>query len=400
MASCPAQLLAQDLQLLPSQALLQEWGWAHSDSTSPTSSSDSYSLSPSSALLASREPLHGCLPGQAPALPPKHRADPCRSSQRAQGRAGGGQRQSASEREKLRMRNLSKALHTLRRYLPPSVAPASQSLTKIETLRLAIRYISHLSELLGLSQETLAQRRGGPRRHCPLCPEGLGCCQARTPGLRAASPAPWEGSPPAAESWVSPPCCPAAGTPPEPHRALSTDTASWLSPPYCPSTGTPPELVWTQSTGAASWVSPTSCSETGTPPELRGAQISDVMAWGSPTSHPKAGSPPEPHGTASWGSCTDPAAPPEPNGIGATNARHWTSPTHCPLLAAFYQAGPMSPALDWSIDPSPQPARSHHRAIPAEPAQQQEWGAAGTEEVMRSRTSAAFGCGDRGLFTD
>uniref|UniRef100_A0A452HKN0 BHLH domain-containing protein n=1 Tax=Gopherus agassizii TaxID=38772 RepID=A0A452HKN0_9SAUR len=230
---------------------------------------------------------------------------------RSHGRAGGGQRQSASEREKLRMRNLSKALHTLRRYLPPSVAPAGQSLTKIETLRLAIRYISHLSELLGLSEETLAQRREGPRRHCQLCPEGLGCCQATTPGLRAASPAPWEGSPLATESWVSPTCCPAAGT--------------------------PPELVWTQSTGAASWVSPTSCSETGTPPELHGAHISDIMAWGSPTSRPKAGSPPEPYGTASWGSCTDPAAPLEPNGIRATDTRHWTSPTHCPLLAAFYQ---------------------------------------------------------------
>ncbi|XP_030434048.1 mesoderm posterior protein 2 [Gopherus evgoodei] len=374
MASCPARLLAQDLQLLPSQALLQEWGWAHSDSTSPTSSSDSYSLSPSSALLASQEPLHGCLLGRAPALPPKLQADPCRRSQRAQGRAGGGQRQSASEREKLRMRNLSKALHTLRRYLPPSVAPAGQSLTKIETLRLAIRYISHLSELLGLSEETLAQRREGPRRHCQLCPEGLGCCQATTPGLRAASPAPWEGSPLATESWVSPTCCPAAGT--------------------------PPELVWTQSTGAASWVSPTSCSETGTPPELHGAHISDIMAWGSPTSRPKAGSPPEPYGTASWGSCTDPAAPLEPNGIRATDTRHWTSPTHCPLLAAFYQAGPTSPGLEWSIDPSPQPACSHHRAIPAEPAQQQEWGAAGTEEMTRRRTSAAFGCGATGLLTD
>uniref|UniRef100_A0A8C4Y1U3 BHLH domain-containing protein n=1 Tax=Gopherus evgoodei TaxID=1825980 RepID=A0A8C4Y1U3_9SAUR len=249
-------------------------------------------------------PLHGCLLGRAPALPPKLQADPCRRSQRAQGRAGGGQRQSASEREKLRMRNLSKALHTLRRYLPPSVAPAGQSLTKIETLRLAIRYISHLSELLGLSEETLAQRREGPRRHCQLCPEGLGCCQATTPGLRAASPAPWEGSPLATESWVSPTCCPAAGT--------------------------PPELVWTQSTGAASWVSPTSCSETGTPPELHGAHISDIMAWGSPTSRPKAGSPPEPYGTASWGSSTD--------------TRHWTSPTHCPLLAAFYQVPPSQPA--------------------------------------------------------
>uniref|UniRef100_A0A3B3YRC5 BHLH domain-containing protein n=1 Tax=Poecilia mexicana TaxID=48701 RepID=A0A3B3YRC5_9TELE len=58
-------------------------------------------------------------------------------------------RQTASEREKLRMRDLTKALHHLRTYLPPSMAPAGQ-LTKIETLRLAIRYISYLSEQLGL----------------------------------------------------------------------------------------------------------------------------------------------------------------------------------------------------------------------------------------------------------
>ncbi|XP_070618885.1 mesoderm posterior protein 1-like [Erythrolamprus reginae] len=70
---------------------------------------------------------------------------------RAGGRArlGGGQRRSASQREKLRMRRLAQALHALRRYLPASVAPAGQSLTKIETLRLAIRYIDHLSALLG-----------------------------------------------------------------------------------------------------------------------------------------------------------------------------------------------------------------------------------------------------------
>ncbi|EMP36052.1 Mesoderm posterior protein 2 [Chelonia mydas] len=320
MASCPAQLLAQDLQLLPSQALLQEWGRVQPNtegysSCSPTPSTDSSGLSPLYPLCpAPQEPRSSCPAALSLVLTPRHRAGlrPAYGSRKgSRGRAGGGQRQSASEREKLRMRNLSKALHTLRRYLPPSVAPAGQSLTKIETLRLTIRYISHLSELLGLSEETLAQRREGPRRRCQVCPEGLGCCQARTPGLQAASPAPWEGSPPAAASWVSPTCCPAAGT--------------------------SPELVWTQSAGAASWMTPTSCSETGTPPELRGAQISDLMAWGSPTSRPKAGSLPEPHGTASWGSCTGPAAPPEPNGIGATDTRHWTSPTHCPLLAAFYQ---------------------------------------------------------------
>ncbi|XP_007569321.1 mesoderm posterior protein 1-like [Poecilia latipinna] len=67
-------------------------------------------------------------------------------------------RQTASEREKLRMRDLTKALHHLRTYLPPSMAPAGQ-LTKIETLRLAIRYISYLSEQLGLRQGVLEQRR-------------------------------------------------------------------------------------------------------------------------------------------------------------------------------------------------------------------------------------------------
>ncbi|KAM9408323.1 uncharacterized protein KZ484_026451 [Pholidichthys leucotaenia] len=69
------------------------------------------------------------------------------------------QRESASEKEKLRMRDLTKALHHLRSYLPPSVAPAGQTLTKIETLRLTIRYISYLSAQLGLSEEVLFRQR-------------------------------------------------------------------------------------------------------------------------------------------------------------------------------------------------------------------------------------------------
>ncbi|XP_076148810.1 uncharacterized protein LOC143132871 [Alosa pseudoharengus] len=75
------------------------------------------------------------------------------------------QRQSASEKEKLRMRDLTKALHHLRTYLPASVAPVGQTLTKIETLRLTIRYIAHLSAQLGLSEdeEALAQRKESSR---------------------------------------------------------------------------------------------------------------------------------------------------------------------------------------------------------------------------------------------
>ncbi|XP_062439976.1 mesoderm posterior protein 1-like, partial [Rhea pennata] len=91
--------------------------------------------------------------------------------------ARGGPRQSASEREKLRMRQLARALRTLRLYLPPALVPAGQSLTKVETLRLAARYIGHLSALLGLGEEALARRRGAAARRCPLCPPGLGCCR-------------------------------------------------------------------------------------------------------------------------------------------------------------------------------------------------------------------------------
>ncbi|XP_029112195.1 uncharacterized protein LOC114911893 [Scleropages formosus] len=86
-------------------------------------------------------------------------------------------RQSASEKEKLRMRDLTKALHHLRTYLPPSVAPVGQTLTKIETLRLTIRYISHLSEQLGLSEEILSQRTKSA--------QSQGCCpHSSAPGYQ------------------------------------------------------------------------------------------------------------------------------------------------------------------------------------------------------------------------
>uniref|UniRef100_A0AAY5KTN1 BHLH domain-containing protein n=1 Tax=Esox lucius TaxID=8010 RepID=A0AAY5KTN1_ESOLU len=72
---------------------------------------------------------------------------------RVRSRYPGKKRQSASDREKLRMRDLTKALHHLRTYLPPSVAPAGQTLTKIEILRLTIRYISSLSDQLELQEQ-------------------------------------------------------------------------------------------------------------------------------------------------------------------------------------------------------------------------------------------------------
>ncbi|NWW83859.1 MSGN1 protein, partial [Rhynochetos jubatus] len=57
-------------------------------------------------------------------------------------------RRKASEREKLRMRTLADALHTLRNYLPPVYSQRGQPLTKIQTLKYTIKYISELTELL------------------------------------------------------------------------------------------------------------------------------------------------------------------------------------------------------------------------------------------------------------
>ncbi|XP_064013147.1 mesoderm posterior protein 1-like [Pogoniulus pusillus] len=189
----------------------------------------------------------------------------------------GGPRQSASEREKLRMRRLAQALLQLRHYLPPTLAPAGQSLTKIETLRLATRYIAHLSALLGLSEEVLARRRGTPPRHCPLCPQGLGCCQGPVPRLCA--PAPRDASSPGSVGWASPPT---AVTPPELHEAPGVETGSWGFPRYVPAAGTPPEVLGVPDTGMETWASPHYIPVTGTPLELHHLPSSISGSWMSP----------------------------------------------------------------------------------------------------------------------
>ncbi|VTJ51686.1 mesoderm posterior protein 1 [Marmota monax] len=163
----------------------------------------------------------GSAPGGSPVPSP---ARPCvrpcvRSAPRAPTagrRLGSWQRRSASEREKLRMRTLARALHELRRFLPPSIAPAGQTLTKIETLRLAIRYIDHLSAILGLSEDSLQCRRqrcvgAASPRGCMLCQDGSSTqAQTRDPGPHP-DPASSEGP-----CWGSPPACPAPGAAPEP----------------------------------------------------------------------------------------------------------------------------------------------------------------------------------------
>ncbi|KAM4602442.1 mesoderm posterior aa [Polymixia lowei] len=139
-------------------------------SLSPTSSVDSFCFSPTSLQAAGSDALDCFIFSSPPAAAPLKRETQTLSSpgstaagsstaKRSRSRYPGKKRQTASEREKLRMRDLTKALHHLRTYLPSSVAPAGQTLTKIETLRLTVQYISYLSAQLGLSEEVLEHRR-------------------------------------------------------------------------------------------------------------------------------------------------------------------------------------------------------------------------------------------------
>lgn len=159
-----------------------------SSSLSPTSSVDSFSFSPTSLQAAGPEqcPLDWFLFSN-PAAPLTSEPQTLQSStpsssntKKSRSRYPGKKRQTASEREKLRMRDLTKALHHLRTYLPPSVAPAGQTLTKIETLRLTIRYIAYLSGQLGLTEEALEQKHslgftGQPKTLSHIQPSSQDC---------------------------------------------------------------------------------------------------------------------------------------------------------------------------------------------------------------------------------
>ncbi|XP_028358194.1 mesoderm posterior protein 2 [Phyllostomus discolor] len=261
------------LSTLDHWILPQGWGWAgHSDSTSPGSSSDSSGSCPCDGTR-----------GPSQAAPPVRGAPAPQAAQTAPGRSRSGpavgQRQSASEREKLRMRTLARALHELRRFLPPSVAPAGQSLTKIETLRLAIRYIGHLSAVLGLSEESLQrrrQRRGDAAlpRGCPLCPDD-GPAQAPGPDLGSSAPV--------AGSWGSPPPYPGAPAVPERLRSRVPDLGPWVSPPYCPGMQSLPQVSQGSAPDAALWTPTPARSGTQTPPE----PAAQATSWAPPPADPE-----------------------------------------------------------------------------------------------------------------
>ncbi|XP_051896551.1 mesoderm posterior protein 2-like [Pristis pectinata] len=158
-----------------------DWNSINSETNrSSDSSADScqYSPQPPPSTTAQEASANSCKV-EVHAVPSEDKSDTGRQVRKVRLRHSSRERQNASEREKLRMRGLAKALHNLRTYLPPSVAPAAQSLTKLETLRLTIRYIAHLTELLALSEECPSAGRDteGMRR--------VGCRKAGVRATRA-----------------------------------------------------------------------------------------------------------------------------------------------------------------------------------------------------------------------
>lgn len=80
------------------------------------------------------------------------------------------QRQTANARERVRMRSITAAMLQLRYHLPSSLAPKEKKLSKIQTLRFAIRYISDLWEVLQ-SADTDAEFHSVKEEHL-VHPEG------------------------------------------------------------------------------------------------------------------------------------------------------------------------------------------------------------------------------------
>ncbi|NXU47878.1 MSGN1 protein, partial [Turnix velox] len=147
---------------------LSSWDWKntsgafelHPDSSphsvSPTPSFESYSSSPCSAAAETSYDSRGSLVGYSLVgyslvdFPPAYLPSPgqARLPKGTKVRMSAQRRRKASEREKLRMRTLADALHTLRNYLPPIYSQRGQPLTKIQTLKYTIKYIGELTELL------------------------------------------------------------------------------------------------------------------------------------------------------------------------------------------------------------------------------------------------------------
>ncbi|XP_054837405.1 mesogenin-1 [Eublepharis macularius] len=154
---------------------LSSWDWKNNAGTmvlsqcpspqslSPSSSFESYSSSPCAVVMempcansSSKSDSGNSLMGYTLVeFPAMYLPNPGqgKGQKGSKVRMSAQRRRKASEREKLRMRTLAEALHTLRNYLPPVYSQRGQPLTKIQTLKYTIKYIGELTDLLNTVQQ-------------------------------------------------------------------------------------------------------------------------------------------------------------------------------------------------------------------------------------------------------
>ncbi|KAM9061082.1 mesogenin-1 [Sarcophilus harrisii] len=170
MDKLPEPLLGLEQGLAcPGPAFLAAWDWKEPPGPFELGRAGSpQSLSPAPSFASSASPAHpgaaelacGPGPGGGPcamlAFPPSYLQSPGpgKAAKGPKVRMSAQRRRKASEREKLRMRALADALHTLRNYLPPVYSQRGQPLTKIQTLKYTIKYIGELTELLNGAQRS------------------------------------------------------------------------------------------------------------------------------------------------------------------------------------------------------------------------------------------------------
>ncbi|XP_039586072.1 pancreas transcription factor 1 subunit alpha-like isoform X2 [Passer montanus] len=123
---------------------------------------------PAESSRQARPAAHGASRGDA--APAAHKSDGAAGRRRARG--GGGRRAAANARERDRTHSVNTAFGALRRLIP--TRPADRRLSKVETLRLASSYISHLANVL-LLQQRRQDEAVGAEQPCPQpaqpCPQ-------------------------------------------------------------------------------------------------------------------------------------------------------------------------------------------------------------------------------------
>ncbi|OWK60427.1 Transcription factor 15 [Lonchura striata] len=92
------------------------------------------------------------------------------AGRRRRARGGGGRRAAANARERDRTHSVNAAFGALRRLIP--TRPADRRLSKVETLRLASSYISHLANVLLLQQRRHDEAAAAEQPCAPRSPPG------------------------------------------------------------------------------------------------------------------------------------------------------------------------------------------------------------------------------------